>query len=78
MKRTIISIALLYCGVIVCLTILGYGFKYSKDLTVWRESYGKLWTLISDNHLLLPFYFSLAVSLVAFVLLLIEYFFEKK
>lgn len=78
MKRTIISIALLYCGTIVCLTILGYGFKYSQNLTVWRDSYGKLWTIISDNHLLIPFIFSLAVSLVAIVLMIIEYFFGKK
>lgn len=78
MKRTIISIALLYCGTIVCLTILGYGFKYSQDLTGYRVSYGKLWTFISDNYLLIPFIFSLIVSLVAIVLMLIEYFCKQK
>lgn len=78
MKRTIIGISLLYCGTIVCLTILGYGFKYSQNLTVWRESYGKLWTVISDNHLLIPFIISLAVSLVSILLLVTEYFSKNK
>lgn len=77
MKRTMISISLLFCGIIVGLTILGYGLEYSQSLTEWYSDDGKLWTFIGDNRLLIPLYCSIIISLIAIVMLFIEYFSKK-
>lgn len=77
MKKTIIGISFLYFGTIVCLTILGYGLKYSQSLTEWDSKYGKLWSFIGDNYLLAPFVLSLLITLIAIVLLIKEYFSKK-
>lgn len=77
MKNTIIGISFLYFGAIVCLTILGYGFKYSEAVTEWNPKLGKLWSFIWDNYLLIPFVLSLLLTLFAIALLLKEYFSKK-
>lgn len=74
MKRTIIGVALL-----VCATLADIGITLSAStLAEGNAGSGKFWAAITTNGFLLPFILVKLLFMLAFVILIREYFEKSK
>ena len=77
MKKYLIATTLAFFGLIADVGILIFGAIIGSSLTEWSRDLGKVWTAISNNHLLIPFIIATALMVLGIVLLIKEYFADK-
>lgn len=78
MKKVIIGASFMFFGLFAASSILLVATLYAPALTEWQTNLGKIWTVIFENYLLIPFIVATAIMILGILMLGRAYFGERE